>query len=324
MTFKVIESGFLTTIQDIGRVGYQRFGMPVSGGMDTYALAAANHLVDNKVNTAVLEFNAPGLTLVTNQDCLIAVSGYGTKLFIDQCEFQSWMSVFVREGSQIQIEKTEQGAWGYLAVAGGFASQPVLGSHSTYLRGNLGGFKGRSLQKDDELSVGAPNVDLTTAAGREYPPDKRPSYCSSPTLRVILGPQTEMFTQKGIRTFLSSEYTITENADRMGYRLSGNTIAHRDKADIISDGIVTGSIQVPANGQPIVMMADHQTTGGYAKIATVIRADLPLLAQTPPGHRIRFCAVSTKTASIVFRAMMKELLDNNWSQHETFIDNVQA
>lgn len=110
----------------------------------------------------------------------------------------------------------------------------------------------------------------------------------------------------------------------MGYRLNGNTIAHRDKADIISDGIVTGSIQVPANGQPIIMMADHQTTGGYAKIATVIRADLPLLAQTPPGNKIRFCAVTTSTASIVFRAMMKELLVNNWSQHETFIDNVQT
>ncbi|MCD4751807.1 MAG: biotin-dependent carboxyltransferase family protein [Anaerolineaceae bacterium] len=324
MTFKVIEPGFLATVQDIGRTGYQRFGMPVSGGMDSYALAAANLLVDNKVNTAALEFNASGLTLVTNQDCLIAVSGYGIKLFVEQQEFQSWMSIFVREGCRIHIEKTEQGTWGYLAVAGGFTTQPMLGSYSTYLRGSLGGFEGRSLQKDDELSVGIPNIDLATGAGRKFPPDKRPSYCASPTLRVILGPQADMFTQKGIQTFLSSDYTITENADRMGYRLIGNIIAHKDKADIISDGIVTGSIQVPANGQPIIMMADHQTTGGYAKIAAVIRADLPLLAQTPPGHRIRFCAVSTKTASVVFRAMMKDLLKNYWSQHEIFIDNVQA
>jgi allophanate hydrolase subunit 2 len=141
---------------------------------------------------------------------------------------------------------------------------------------------------------------------------------------VIPGPQDDLFTPAGLQAFLTHDYVLTGQSDRMGYRLEGAGIEHRGDADLISDGIVTGSVQVPASGQPIIMMADHQTTGGYPKIATVIRADLPLLAQCRVGAALRFCAVSAQTALIVYQALMKDLLAKNWSQHETFIDNMRA
>ncbi len=324
MTLTILEAGPYATIQDRGRFGYQRYGMPISGPMDSFAFEAANILVDNEINTATIEFTTPGITFFTHAPMLIAATGYGIKLFIENEEFPTWMSLFIRKNRRIRIEKTGQGMWGYLAVSGGFQVDPILHSRSTYLRGNLGGLKGRGLQADDELHAGIPDVDLTTAAGRIFTPDKLPSYSESPTLRVILGPQTEAFNPQGIQTFLSQDYTIQYNSDRMGYRCEGEKIQHSGDTDLISDGIVTGAVQVPANGQPIIMMADHQTTGGYPKIATVIRADLPLLAQAPPLSKIRFCAVAPKSASIIYRAMMKDLLEKNWSLHETIIDNMQA
>lgn len=324
MTITILETGPAATIQDSGRIGYQRFGMPPSGPMDGYAFEAANILVDNPVNTAAIEFSFPGLTFHTEEHTLIAATGFGIKLFIENEEFSTWMSLFVRKNRTVRIEKTGNGMWGYLAIAGGINVKPVLGSASTYLRGKLGGLEGRTLQIDDQLKIGEPQVDLTTTAGRIFTPEKRPSYSNSPTLRVIMGPQHEAFSPQGIQTFLSQDYTIQLNSDRMGYRCEGPTIEHSTTSDIISDGIVTGSIQVPANGQPIIMMADHQTTGGYPKIATVVRADLPLLAQTPPLSKIRFCAVTPKSAAIIYNAMMKELLEKNWSLHETIIDNMQA
>lgn len=324
MTITILETGPLATIQDSGRFGYQRFGMPSSGPMDGFAFEAANILVDNPANTAAIEFTSPGLSFYTHEPVLIAATGYGIKLFIEEEEFPIWMSLFIRKNRTVRIEKTSEGMWGYLAIAGGFNVGTILGSSSTYLRGKLGGLDGRPLQSNDQLALGIPQSDLTTAAGRIFTPEKRPSYSISPTLRVILGPQKEAFNASGIQTFLSQDYTIQLNSDRMGYRCEGAKIQHSGVADIVSDGIVTGAIQVPANGLPIIMMADHQTTGGYPKIATVIRADLPLLAQTPPLKNIRFCAVTLESASIIYQAMMKNLLEKNWSLHETIIDNMQA
>ncbi|MEE4193772.1 MAG: biotin-dependent carboxyltransferase family protein [Anaerolineae bacterium] len=324
MTITIIEAGPFATIQDSGRYGYQRYGMPSSGPMDTFAFDAANILVDNEINTSTIEFTSPGLTFFTHEPMLIAVTGPGLKLFIENEEFPTWMSLFIRKNRRVRIEKTGDGMWGYLAVSGGFNVPRILGSTATYLRGKIGGLDGRGLQADDYLTVGIPDVDLTTAAGRIFTPDKTPNYSDSPTLRVIMGPQMEAFTQRGIQTFLSQDYVIQFDSDRMGYRTEGAKIQHSGSPDIISDGIVTGSIQVPASGQPIIMMADHQTTGGYPKIATVIRADIPLLAQTQPMSAVRFCAVTPESAEIIYNAMMKDLLEKNWSLHETIIDHMQA
>ena len=320
----ILEAGPAATIQDLGRIGYQRFGMPPSGPMDAFAFEAANILVDNQANTAAVEFTAPGLTFYTHEPMLIAATGCGIKLYINDKELPTWMSLFVHKNRTVRIEKVGSGMWGYLAIAGGITVEPILGSTATYLRGALGGIHGRGLQTDDQFAIGKPQADLTTAAGRTFTPEKRPNYTPSPTLRVILGPQEDAFTSGGIQAFLSQDYEIQLDSDRMGYRCLGTKIAHRGSSDIISDGIVTGSIQVPASGQPIIMMSDHQTTGGYPKIAAVIRADLPLLAQTQPLSKIRFCAVTPKSASVVYRAMMKDLLEKNWSLHETIIDNMQA
>ena len=324
MTITILEVGPSATLQDWGRYGYQRYGMPTSGPMDTFAFEAANILVDNEINTTTIEFTAPGITFWTHEPMLIAATGPGIKLYIEEEEFPTWMSLFIRKNRRVRIEKTGEGMWGYLAVSGGFNVPRVLGSTSTYLRARIGGLEGRRLQVDDVLAVGTPDVDLTTAAGRIFTADKTPNYSASPTLRVIMGPQVEAFTKKGIQIFLSQDYEIQLDSDRMGYRTEGAPIEHRGSPDIISDGIVKGSIQVPASGQPIIMMADHQTTGGYPKIATVIRADIPLLAQTQPLSAVRFCAVTMKSAEIIYNAMMKDLLEKNWSLHETIIDNMQA
>lgn len=324
MTITILETGPFATIQDRGRYGYQKYGMPVSGPMDAFAFEAANILVDNEDNTASVEFTNPGLTFFAHQPILIAVTGNGIKLFIEDQEFPTWMSLFIRKNQTVRIEKSGPGMWGYLALSGGIHVDPILNSRATYLRGQLGGLEGRALQANDVLFVGSPDVDLTTAAGRIFTAEKRPSYSDSPTIRVIMGPQHEAFTPVGIQTFLSQDYTVQLESDRMGYRLGGPLIEHAGPPDIISDGIVTGAIQVPANGQPIVMMADHQTTGGYPKIATVIKADLPLMAQAQPNQTVRFCAVTPKSASVIYHAMMKNLLEKNWSLHETIIDHMQA
>ncbi|MBN2047621.1 MAG: biotin-dependent carboxyltransferase family protein [Anaerolineaceae bacterium] len=324
MTVNVIQSGMFTTIQDMGRTGYQRFGMPPSGAMDRFALAAANILLGNEANRPALEFSMTTLEIEMLDDTLIAVTGYGVKVFIDDREYPAWMTIFVRQGSRVRLEPGNLGVWAYLAVAGAFNLEPALGSNSTYLRGAVGGVEGRTLRKGDRLPIGEPAVDLTTAAGRMLPENKRPSYSKSPTLRVILGPQLESFTPKGIQQFLSNDYQVTDQSDRMGYRLVGAPIEHAGSSDIISDGVVTGSIQVPSSRQPIIMMADHQTTGGYPKIATVIQADLPLLAQCRAGAKVRFCQVEPNTALVIYRAQMDALIEKNWSQHETFINHMRA
>jgi allophanate hydrolase subunit 2 len=176
------------------------------------------------------------------------------------------------------------------------------------LRGGFGGVEGRALRADDALPVGFPPRPPLELAGRHIPKKKRPAYDERLTVEVILGPQVDRFTEEGREAFLSSEYTISLSSDRMGYRLEGPPVAHTAGADIISDGLVAGSIQVPASGQPIVMMADHPTTGGYPKIATVVSADLPLLAQCPPGTgRLRFRETTVKAAQARWRAMMNGL-----------------
>jgi biotin-dependent carboxylase-like uncharacterized protein len=302
---RVIDPGPLTTVQDAGRFGYQQFGVPVSGAMDGYALRAANALVGNAMDAAGLEIGIEGLTLEVSDSCLIAVTGVGFELRVHERAMPPWTAIFVRRGWEIQLFSRQRGGWCYLAIAGGIQTPPVLGSRATYLRGGMGG---RALQAGDELPVGPPARPPLELAGRHIPEEKRPAYSEHLTVEVIPGPQADRFTEEGRDTFLSSEYAISLTSDRMGYRLEGPPVAHSAGADIISDGLVAGSIQVPASGQPIVMMADRPTTGGYPKIATVVSADLPLLAQCPPGTgRLRFRETTVKAAQTRWRAMMNGL-----------------
>jgi biotin-dependent carboxylase-like uncharacterized protein len=304
----VLEPGLLTTVQDLGRRGYERFGVPVAGAMDEFALRAANGLVGNPADAAGLEITLVGPRLRATENCLVAVCGADLDLHVGDRSLPGWMAVFVRRGWEISFGGPRRGCRAYLAVAGGIDVPPVMGSRSTYLRGGFGGFQGRALRAGDRLPVGAPAASPTDLAGRRLPKRVRPRYNDHPTLTAILGPQDDSFTGEGIAAFLSGEYRVAPTSDRMGYRLEGPAIAHKISADIVSDGVALGAVQVPAGGQPIVMMTDRQTTGGYAKIATVVRADMPLLAQCVPGEsRVRFRKTTVEAAQTRYRAMMEAL-----------------
>ena len=305
---EVVEASGLATIQDLGRRGWRRFGVPLSGPMDVFAFQAANLLVGNSLNRATIEIGAGEIELQTDQDCVIATAGAGYSLSVYTWEFPLGDSCFVRAGWTIRLKKNNFGMWAYLAVAGGFDSTPILDSRSTYLRGHFGGIEGRLLQSGDKLKIEKPKSSLSELSARTLSENARPDYANMPTVEVILGPQNDRFTDEGIKSFLSSPYRVSTTSDRMGYRLEGASLTHSQGADLISEGMNIGSIQVPADGQPIVMMADCATTGGYPKIASVIHADLPLLAQCTPGKdSVRFRETTVKAAQEKYRVMMKKM-----------------
>lgn len=293
---EIWEPGLLTTVQDGGRVGWARYGVPPSGPLDKAAFRAANRLVGNPPDAAGLEITLTGPTLRCSRPSLVAVCGAEFELWTGSIRVPTWHAVFLRTGQWLYFGERREGARAYLAVDGGMDVPPFLDSRSTYLTGGFGGLEGRALRRGDRLPLGPGALQPSMRAGRAWPASERPPYTSAPTLRVILGPQDDHFTQAGLETFLSTAYELTPESNRMGARLKGPPIQHRDTTGIVSDGVVIGSVQVPASGQPIVMLADHQTTGGYPKIATVIQADLPLLAQIVPGDYVRFDAVSLAEA----------------------------
>lgn len=306
--FQVIEPGFMTSIQDCGRKGYERFGVPASGAMDWYALQAANHLVGNSPEAAGLEFTLEGPALLALDDCLVASAGRGFCLWVQGKQVGLWMAALVRRGEQIYFTSEGSGGWGYLAIYGGLAVEPVLKSRSTYLKGGLGGLEGRLLQAGDLLPVAKVREIDFSFAGRRLSPACRPDYQDHVWVQVIMGPQATHFTQQGIETFISSEYAVSVASDRMGYRLQGPPVEHAGSADLLSEAIVFGSVQVPADGQPMAMMADRPTTGGYPKIATVVRISLPLLAQCPPGiGKVCFQVISVAEAQTAYRKMVRDL-----------------
>jgi antagonist of KipI len=237
-------------------------------------------------------------------DCLVAAAGRGFKLFIQGRLVGFWRAAFVRRGEVIHFAADGDPGWGYLAAAGGIDVPLVMGSRSTYLRGGFGGCQGRVLREGDALPLGRPAENWFALAGGWLPPDKIPPYGGS-TIPVILGPQVDYFSPQALDTFLNSQYTVSAASDRMGYRLSGPPVHHSGRGELLSEGIATGSVQLPADGQPIVLLSDRPTTGGYPKIATVTRAGLALLAQSMPGTgQVRFSAVSLKAARAAYRTLM--------------------
>lgn len=308
MSLEILEINGLATIQDAGRTGWRKFGVPASGPMDWFAFRAANRLAGNDLNAAALEIGMGGIVLRALRDCVIAVAGVGYSLSVYIWDFPLWSSYYVRGGWTVRLDKLDSGMWAYLAVAGGVQTPPVLGSASTYLRGPFGGFDGRRLQTGDVLKCGAPSRPLTDLAARTLPAEARPAYSDTPTLDVIMGPQDKYFTDESTAAFLAHDYTVSPTSDRMGYRLEGPALTHRGGTELLSEGMTMGAIQVPAGGQPIIMMADCPTTGGYPKIGTVISADLPLLAQCVPGRsKIHFRRTTVAKAQKKYREMMSKL-----------------
>lgn len=286
----IVSAGPLSTLQDRGRFGFRRFGVAQAGAFDPLYLAIANALVGNAPDEAAIEFTLKGDRYrVVSGQCLVGIAG-DFKLQIDDQPAEPWRSHLLREGQVLSIGTGQRDVRGYVAVAGGFDVAPVLGSRATHVRTGIGGFEGRALKARDQLSI--------RAAGSLQP--RRFDLAQVPLheaiVRVVPGPQDGHFTPEGLRTFAEAVYTVSPEADRMGYRLSGAEIAHGRDYNLISEGISVGAIQVPGSGQPIVLLNDCQTTGGYPKIGVVIESDLRLFAQMKPGGQVRFEPVARETA----------------------------
>ena len=292
----VNKPGLLSTVQDLGRKGLRQFGMPVCGALDSGCLQAANVLVGNAPGEAALELTMAGPDVEFGFSSVIAVTGADMDPRINGRPMPMWQAVAVRPGDRLHFGWAKNGCRAYLAVAGGIDVPSVMGSKSTYIRGSLGGFRGRPLTEGDCLPAGVPPAGLRQVLDRRIPAAHIPEYKSPWTVRVVPGPQARCFSAGGLRAFFSQEFRITKDADRMGCRLEGPVVEHLGGADIISDAVLPGSIQVPGNGCPIVMLSDCNTTGGYAKVATIIRQDLWKMAQARPGDIVRFAAVSVAEA----------------------------
>lgn len=305
MSITVLHPGMLTTIQDQGRTGYQQFGVPVSGAVDPRSAAVANILAGNEEGEAVLECTVMGPQLRFDEPAVIAITGADLGPTLDGAPVDNYRAVRVGAGQVLRFTGPRCGCRAFIAVAGGLDIPEVMGSRSTYMKAKIGGFKGRKLEKEDVLDLRAPGTEPKALEARSIAPEfhARTEY----TLRVVPGPQDDAFTAAGIETFLSGVYVVTAEFDRMGCRLEGPEIAHATSGDIISDGIAFGAIQVPASGQPIVMLSDRQTTGGYTKIANVISADFRILGQLKSGDKVRFEKVSLPSAQEALLAQRASL-----------------
>lgn len=326
---EVIEGGLLTTVQDRGRFGYQKQGIIVSGAMDDFACRMANILVNNDDSSGVLEMTFVGPRLKFTVDTIIALTGGDLTPQIDGTAAPMWRPLLVRAGSVLSFGLPKKGARTYLAVYGGIQTPAVMGSRSTYLKAALGGLDGRKLQSGDRLPLvnQAAGLELFKSAWRKINASMSktgwsaaPKYLNNSsdfiTIGVTAGPQYEQFSPSVREKFLSEIYTISDNADRMGYRLTGYAVKPVADLEMISDAVTLGTIQIPPDGQPIVLMADRQTAGGYPKLAVVCAGDLSLLAQNMPGGRVKFKLISRREAEEFYLArenyyhMLKQNIKN--------------
>lgn len=287
--------GDFTTIQDGGRWGYQAYGMPVAGAMDSYAYRLANLLAGNPDHAAVIEMTRRGAAFKFDEEQFVAVCGADMQGKLDGRPVANWSSFVVPRRGELRFAAAASGFRTYLAVRGGIDVPPVLGSRSTYVRAGIGGYEGRPLRQGDVLYVGAGAA--CPAVPRRVPGQFIRHYEPEVTLRVLPGPQDTMFTRTALDTFYASTFVVGSQSDRAGYSLTGPKIIPIGKeADIVSDAVGLGAVQIPSSGRPYIVTADHQTTRGFAKIAYVIQVDLARLAQARAGDKIRFAAVTEPEA----------------------------
>lgn len=304
----VIVPGLSTTVQDAGRVGYQRQGVPVSGAIDRVALAAANTVVGNPPAAAALEMLYQGATLeAASGRARIAAAGAGVVLEITRREggvekVAGLTSATLESGDRVRVVMPGPGIAAYLAVAGGVDVPAVMGSRSTYVRAGIGGYQGRALKAGDRVA-------LTAASAGDGPERMLSGVDLAParTARIVPGPQDDYFTVEALAVMTSALYRVAPASDRMGLRLDGPKLPHAKGYNIVSDGIAPGAIQVPGDGLPIVLMADRQTTGGYPKIATIASADLPAVGRLGPGSMLGFRLVTLAEAEELRRAQAAEI-----------------
>lgn len=305
MGIRILKGGMMTTVQDLGRNGYQSQGFSVAGAMDVRSLKIANLLLDNPENEAVLEITLIGPTLEFTSATIIAITGGDFQPQINGKPAPMYTALYMNKGDILKFGSARTGSRGYIAFSSYLEIPVVMGSRCTNLKSKIGGFKGRKLQAGDYMNFRIKRRYLPFFLSRKLEGDNFDQ--EEATLRVIMGPQDDLISRQGIETFLNSEYTVTSDFDRMGCRLEGPFIAPKKTSDIISDGIAFGAIQVPSHGKPIILLSDRQTTGGYAKIATVASVDIPKLVQRKTDHKIHFKAITVQEAQQLYLEELKEL-----------------
>lgn len=310
MGFTVISPGPLTTIQDLGRVGYQSVGFSTSGVLDYRAAVLANILVGNEKSEAVLEATLLGPMLEFQETNIIAITGGDFDAKINDQSVPCYQAILVKKGDILSFGMPQRGCRCYIAFAGGMDIIEVMKSRSTNIRCELGGYQGRKLRSMDEISFRAPKASLKNMEKRNLINEKKriTKHEEVKVLRVVLGMQKDYFSKEGIHTFLHETYTVTNESDRMGCKLSGAKIDVKESADIISDGVPLGGIQLPSSGQPIIMLNDRQTTGGYAKIGAVCFVDIPKIVQGKVGESFSFRSISVKKAQKLYKKEEQEYI----------------
>jgi len=304
---RVVMPGWFSTVQDAGRYGYQQFGVSPSGAMDRRSCILANRLVGNRDDKAALEFTLQGPELVFEQDSIVALTGADLTPFIDGSAIPLWTSMLLNAGSRLTFGARRAGARCYLAIAGGIDVPMIMGSRSTHIASQIGGVKGRILAQGDVLIAGSPSSRQRDMIGRLVPEELRPLYSTVATLRMVQGPQQSSFTEQALKVLTTNPYRLSSQSDRMGYRLEGPRLTHSGVKEWISDATTMGALQVPPDQQPILLMADRQTTGGYPKIAVVISVDLHLAGQLLPGDTIHFRMTTQGEAHVAMTAEWNRL-----------------
>jgi len=300
----VIKPGLLTTVQDLGRFGHQAAGVPVAGPMDAFSHRLANQLVANEPDAATLEITLIGPELEPDIDTTIAITGAHFDVWCDDRPVPMATSVRITKGQRVRFGKRIQGARAYLGVAGGVQTRPILGSRATHLVSAMGGHEGRALVSGDRVSL-LPSMQSDSsrrAVGLTLPTGGRAR------LRVVPGPQADWFQAEAIRAVSGVSFRISPRSNRMGYRLEGPPLTRVQQSELISEPVCMGAIQVPGAGEPILLMADRQTAGGYPKIGHVISADLPLAGQLAPGDFIEFVTCTRQEAVTALIARERQLL----------------
>ncbi|MFO7575685.1 MAG: biotin-dependent carboxyltransferase family protein [Bacteroidales bacterium] len=304
-SIKIISSGFFTTIQDGGRYGYRSFGMPVSGAMDFFSHMAGNLLVGNDPREASLECTIKGPEIRFSRRTMIAITGAEMDPMINGKPVEMWTSIIAGRRDKLSFGSITSGTRSYVSFAGGIDVPEIMGSRSTYIRGRLGGYMGRKLEENDRIKI-FPAIILFRRK-RRLPLSLIPEWRKETTLKIIKGVDYDMFSSETSELLLNSAFEVTNYSDRMGIRLSGPFLKHKHKADVISYPLVPGTIQVPGDGNPVIMLADSQTIGGYTQIANIITADIWKTGQLKPGDKVRFGLIEPDEAVRTLSALLNEL-----------------
>lgn len=323
MSITVLNPGLLTSIQDLGRIGFQKYGVIVSGAMDSFSLRLANILVGNSEGEAALEITLIGPTLRIKKGTVFVITGADISPTIDGEMVPMWRPVYINKDSILEFGACKSGCRAYLAFAGGFKIPEIMGSKSTYIRAGIGGYKGRALKKDDILEFENPkkkSIDIIDKLSKQLSPKKFKSTnwyikgmenenCEVTTIRVIRERQFQNFTEESINDFFHSSFNISIKSDRMGYRLSGTKLNLKKPLEMISEAVYFGTIQVPPDGNPIILLADRQTAGGYPKIAQIVSVDIHKIVQLKPNEKIMFKEISLEDAEELYFEREKYIND---------------